>query len=59
MDNTHWIKRRIFRYQVGKDNCRVMLQECNQTLNGNYEVYTPRIKRELGPEKVVRLEQPE
>ena len=56
MDNAHWIKRGYFGTRWEEDNCRVCCRNCNRTLNGNYEVYTPKIKRELGPEKVARLE---
>ena len=57
MDNAHWIKRGKLGTRWEEDNCRVCCRNCNRTLNGNYEIYTPKIKRELGPQKVARLEQ--
>ncbi len=55
MDCGHYIKRRYLHTRWDLNNVRVQCQFCNRTLNGNYAVYEPKIKRELGVDEVQKM----
>ena len=51
MDCGHCISRRYINTRFDMDNMRPQCQYCNRTLRGNYEIYYPKLEKELGKEK--------
>lgn len=51
----HFWKRRRFNTRWDLENLRAGCPRCNVTLNGNYEVYLPKLRKELGEEKYWEL----
>lgn len=51
----HYIKRGYYNTRWELSNCRVQCKVCNEYKGGNYSVYEPKIKRELGVDEVQKL----
>ncbi|MDR0651089.1 MAG: recombination protein NinG [Candidatus Peribacteria bacterium] len=48
----HFITRSCMRYRRDEDNCHAGCMRCNVFLNGNYIIYTRRMQRKYGIEKI-------
>lgn len=55
MDCGHYIKRRYLHTRWNLTNVLVQCVICNRTLGGNYKVYEPKIRAELGTDEVQKL----
>ena len=55
MDCGHCISRRYMATRFELDNMRPQCQNCNRTLRGNYGVYYPKLKKELGDKRYDEL----
>lgn len=54
-DCGHFIKRSFFGTRWLQADVRTQCRSCNRLKNGNYQVYEPKIKRELGVDEVQKL----
>lgn len=55
MDCGHYIKRRFLNTRWDFKNVNPQCRYCNRTLGGNYGVYEPKIKKELGEDEVLKM----
>lgn len=55
VDNGHWQSRRYQKTRWDLSNMRVQCRNCNRYMGGNYQVYTPKIIKELGEEKAEEI----
>lgn len=55
MDCGHCISRRFTNTRFELDNLRCQCQFCNRNLHGNYEVYYPKLRKELGQQRFDEL----
>lgn len=55
LDCGHYIKRRYLQTRWELNNVRPQCQICNRNLNGNYKVYEPKIRQELGTDFVQKM----
>ena len=55
LDCGHYIKRRYLQTRWDLNNVRPQCRNCNRILNGNYKVYEPKIKAELGADNVLKM----
>ena len=53
--NMHFIKRSNMKYRFNEENCYAGCVGCNVYLNGNYQVYTMRMIKKFGIDKVQEM----
>ena len=55
IQNGHFVSRWNYKYRWSEDNCRPQCYKCNCIYSGNYKLYTLKMIREYGEEKINKI----